>query len=67
MIIGFIKTVTYIPSNENHNISMLQNETAFGYVVSPWVFLVTFVGVALMFGLFLSLVRRSKRTDTQKI
>ncbi|MFC0562167.1 hypothetical protein [Halalkalibacter alkalisediminis] len=54
-IVGYIKTRNYKPDivNKWEKVETLQNEVAFGVVVSPLFFLITFIGVALICGLII--------------
>ncbi len=52
---GFIKTKVYQPSisQEWYDVAQLQGEVAFGVVLSPWVYVASFLGVSLLCGLIL--------------
>ena len=51
--IGYFQTKAYVPGNAIafHKVDMLQNEVAFGVVVSPVFGVFSFSGVALIFGI----------------
>ncbi|MFE4354202.1 hypothetical protein ACFVSS_24655 [Peribacillus butanolivorans] len=55
MIVGSIKTSQYKPGIENAwgQAETLQNEVVFGKVISPFVYLVSLVGVALICGIII--------------
>ncbi|WP_144555263.1 hypothetical protein [Bacillus sp. X1(2014)] len=55
LVVGYIKTKSYMPDIENkwENVETLQNEVAFGAVGSPLFFLFTFIVVALICGLII--------------
>lgn len=54
-VIGYVKTVIYRPNiaMDWENVDMLQNEVAFGHTASPFFYLCTFLGTALLCGLLL--------------
>jgi hypothetical protein len=65
ILVGYIKTINYEPdfSSNWEDIHVLQNEVAFGSIVSPLFFLITFTGVAVICGyllFFLAKARESK-------
>lgn len=49
---GYIKTRYYTPDFDDkwENVKLLQNEVAFGTSASPLIFLITFFGVAVIYG-----------------
>ncbi|WP_227397076.1 hypothetical protein [Jeotgalibacillus aurantiacus] len=51
--IGYIKTMNYVPDVEHYrgNIEIYENEVAFGVARSPFLFLFTFIGVAVICGI----------------
>ena len=63
IVTGYVKTKNFEPDMENGwgNVHMLQNEVAFGFTFSPLIFLVTFLGVALICGIIIVLYRKMVR------
>lgn len=59
--IGYIQTINYKPDFSNENVVMLQNEVAFGFVYSPSVLIVTFLGAAVICGLIISFYQKMKK------
>lgn len=59
-LVGYIKTSLYKPNipSEWGNVNTLQNEVAFGIVVSPIFIILTFVGVAVICGIIIYLYKR---------
>lgn len=53
LLAGYIETRNYIPDLDNKwgNVKHLQNEVSFGISASPLIFLLTFFGVAMIYGL----------------
>ncbi|MEH7376068.1 hypothetical protein [Neobacillus drentensis] len=59
-LVGYIKTCLYKPdiASEWDKIDTLQNEVAFGMVISPVLSLLTFIGVAVICGIIILLYKR---------
>lgn len=60
MLIGYIKTMNYTPDIEGSwkSVEPLQNEVAFGMASSPFVFVFTFIGAAVICGMLIVFNRR---------
>ena len=60
LLIGYIKTKFYKPdiSTSWDNVEILQNEVAFGRVISPYFALLSFVGVAVICGIILFIYKK---------
>lgn len=56
MLVGYIKTKNYEPDVEGAwgQVDMLQTQVAFGYTGSPFMFLFTFLAIALISGIIIS-------------
>lgn len=59
-LVGYIKASYYKPTiaSEWDSVDPLQNEIAFGMVISPDFFLLTFIGVAAICGIIIFLYKR---------
>jgi hypothetical protein len=55
MFVSYIKTINYKPDLANgwDNVETLQSEVVFGRVGSPFLYLITFVGVTVICGIFM--------------
>lgn len=60
MLIGYINTKRFVPDVVNtwENVELLQNEVAFGKVISSDAYLISFVGVSVICGFILFLYRK---------
>ncbi len=58
-VLGYIKTLNYRPdvAGKWDEIEFLQNEVAFGMVISPMFYIISFIGVAIICGLILFLYK----------
>ncbi|QEY21664.1 hypothetical protein D0S48_13840 [Psychrobacillus sp. AK 1817] len=58
--IGYIKTKFYKPdiSSEWESVDYLQNEVAFGMVISPFFFVFSLVGIACICGIIIYLYKK---------
>jgi menaquinol-cytochrome c reductase cytochrome b subunit len=61
MIIGYIKTKRYVPDIDSawESVNKLQKEVEFGRTASPILYLGSFVGVAVICGLVIFLMKKS--------
>lgn len=55
MLVGYIKTKYYKPDIAGawDKVETLQNEVAFGYVISPYFYLLSIVGVTIICGIII--------------
>ncbi|OGX79069.1 hypothetical protein A6395_08705 [Exiguobacterium sp. SH31] len=62
--IGFIRTLNYEPDiiAETDNVTMLQNEVAIGTTGSPFIYVFTWIGLALILAIGLLTVQRIRQT-----
>ena len=60
LLIGYIQTMNYTPDIESSwkSVDPLQNEVAFGMTGSPFFFMFTFIGVAMVCGIVIVFYRR---------
>ena len=60
LLIGYLKTKFSKPdiSTSWDNVVILQNEVVFGRVISPYFALLSFVGVAVIFGIITSINKK---------
>lgn len=61
MVIGYIKTKRYVPDIESawESVNKLPNEVEFGRTVSPVLYLGSFVGVTVICGLIIFVLKKS--------
>lgn len=60
--IGYIKTIYYKPDMQGE-VYLLQNEVAFGMVISPYVYLISLLGVSVVCASIIMLYMKIKRRD----
>lgn len=60
--IGYIKTMYYKPDMQGE-VYLLQNEVAFGTVISPYVYLISLLGVFIVCASIIASYKKIKRRD----
>lgn len=60
MLVGYFKTKFYTPdiSKAWNDVHTLQIEAAFGFVYSPLMFLVSFIGIGIISGLIIKIYQK---------
>ncbi|PWA11181.1 hypothetical protein DCC39_09410 [Pueribacillus theae] len=60
MLVGDINTKRYVPDvlHSWDHVETLQNEVAFGKVISPNIYLISFVGVSIICGFIIFIYRK---------
>lgn len=69
LAVGYVKTVNYEPDWDAawENAEMLPNEVTFGHTVSPFLYAGTFIGTALLCGLFIILFKKFIRKEIKAV
>jgi hypothetical protein len=60
--IGYIKTIYYKPDMQGE-VYLLQNEVAFGTVISPYAYIISLLGVSIICASIIFLYKKIKRRD----
>jgi hypothetical protein len=63
MLVGYFKTKFYTPDifKAWNDVHTLQSKAAFGFVYSPWIFLVSFIGIAIFSGVIIITYKKNIR------
>ncbi|QTD41855.1 hypothetical protein [Sporosarcina sp. Te-1] len=69
MLFGWLQTKQYTPHMESswNHVEGIENQVAFGTTATPTFFLFSFLGVALLFGLFRFAHNRTKRSRDKEL